>query len=375
MRRTAERYPLLAAHDKRETIESPRPARVRPFAATARPPLDRRSPRSRSRRSDAPVGLIDRLRLVDDAILVETRAFNDELERLLARQPSVHTVPPEVTRRLRREGSGVFPPPVYSDRALDLEASGRAGPIPIRAVRPGARARGIYVHIHGGGWTLGAADLQDVLLETVADVTGFSAASVGYRLAPEHPYPAGPDDCEDAVRWLLEHGPDALDAPARFVIGGESAGAHLAVLTLLRLRDRHGISDAFEGANLVFGVFDLGQTPSQRLWGDRNLILSGPIMAWFSELFLPGTSSEDRRDPSVSPLYADLHGMPPALFTVGTLDPLLDDSLFAAARWQAAGSRAELAVWPEAIHGFTAFPIAVARAANIRQLEFVRTLP
>ena len=112
--------------------------------------------------------------------------------------------------------------------------------------------------------------------------------------------------------------------------------------------------------------------PSARLWGDRNLVLSGPIVRFFADNFLPGLDREARRAPTISPLYADLRGMPPALFTVGTLDPLLDDSLFMAARWSAAGARAELRVWPEAVHGFTAFPLALARAANATQEAFLR---
>ena len=82
-------------------------------------------------------------------------------------------------------------------------------------------------------------------------------------------------------------------------------------------------------------------TPSARLWGERNLIINTPIMAWFADMFTPAMSTRSAARPEVSPLYADLAGMPPALFTVGTLDPLLDDSLFMASRWRAAGNDAD----------------------------------
>ena len=311
---------------------------------------------------------------VDEEDLAEARALNAQIETLLASVPSVHTVPVEVTRQARRDGKGAFPPPVYLDEAENFDVPGRAGPIKIRVVRPSKRASGIYLHMHGGGWTLGAGDMQDVLLKAVADGARFCAASIDYRLAPENPYPAGPDDCEDAVAYLLEHGPRMFDAPAHFAIGGESAGAHLSVVTLLRLRDRHGIKGKIAGANLVYGAYDGSLTPSQRLWGERNLILSSPIIRWFGDCFLPNRSPEQRRDPDISPLYADLSDMPPALFTVGTLDPLIDDSLFMEARWRQAGNRTELAVYPEGIHGFTAFPIGLARKANERQLEFISHL-
>ena len=303
----------------------------------------------------------------------EAKAFNAQLEAAINSVPSIHTVPPELIRQARRDGKGIFPAPVYLKEAEDIEVPGRGGAIKVRVIKP-AKATGIYLHIHGGGWTLGAHDMQDVSLKEFADATGLVAASIDYRLAPEHPYPAGPDDCEDAVLHLLEHGPKLFGTPAHFAIGGESAGGHLAVVTLLRLRDRHRIKGKIAGANLVYGAYDLSLTPSQRAWGERNLVLSGPIIKWFDDLFLPDRDPEQRRDPDISPLFADLSDMPPALFSVGAMDPLIDDSLFMEARWRQAGNRAELAVYPEGVHAFNAFPIEIARKANRRMVDFVNGL-
>ncbi len=220
---------------------------------------------------------------------------------------------------------------------------------------------------------LGSADGQDTRLWHLVEATGLCAVSVEYRLAPEHPHPAGADDCEDAAVWLAREGAGELGAPPVLAIGGESAGAHLAVLTLLRLRDGHGLGAAFRAANLVYGVYDLSGTPSRRLWGDRNLILSSPLMEWFADCYLPGLSREERRDPGISPLYADLDGLPPALFTVGTLDPLLDDSLLLDARWRAAGNESELRVYREAVHAFNLFEeLGIARLSNAEQADFLR---
>jgi acetyl esterase/lipase len=308
---------------------------------------------------------------VTDAMLEEARRVNAEVEAQLATAPSVHTLDPAVTRAQREAGRGWAGPVIRSDRAVTRTIPGPDGPISVRVVVPEGTVAGAFLHVHGGGWVLGAADQQDVLLVAVADVLGVAVVSVEYRLAPEHPFPAAPDDCEHVARWLVEHA-EAEFGTRRLVIGGESAGAHLAALTLLRLRDRHGITGAFAAANLVFGAFDLSMTPSARRWGERNLVLSTPIMAWFSSLFTPGMSDDERRSPEVSPLYADLHAMPPALFTVGTLDPLLDDSLFMAARWRAAGNETELRVFPEAPHGFIRFPTAVTGLALDAMLTFLR---
>ena len=303
--------------------------------------------------------------MTEAEMLAETRSFNESLEALLATQPPIYTLPPAVTRQARRDGKGVFPPLVFLEQARTITIPGRSGEISLRILEPES-PRGAYLHLHGGGWTIGSADGQDPLLWEFAQATRLMAVSVEYRLAPEHPFPAGPDDCEDAALWLLEN------HTGRLAIGGESAGAQLAALTLLRLRDLHGISPrTFAAANLVFGAYDLTGTPSRRLWGDRELVLSSPVMDWFADCFLPGMSDEDRRAPSISPLYAELDDLPPALFSCGTCDPLLDDTLFMEARWRLAGNETTLSLWDEGIHGYTAFPIEIGRRSRAEQIAFL----
>jgi acetyl esterase/lipase len=105
----------------------------------------------------------------------------------------------------------------------------------------------------------------------IADNTGQAVVAVEYRLAPEHPYPAGPDDCEAAAAWLVHKGKREFGTDA-LTIGGESAGGHLTAVTVLRMRDRHGFT-GFRGANIVYGAFDLAMTPSQRQFGNTRLVL------------------------------------------------------------------------------------------------------
>jgi len=301
-----------------------------------------------------------------DAIDVSTRAANEMLEKLIAQQPPFTSQTPAQIRAARVSGTGTFPPPVLLPHAETRAIRGPAGEIPLRIFRHEA-PRGVYLHIHGGGWTLGAADQQDVMLDAISRAAHATVVSVEYRLAPEHPYPAGPDDCEAAALWVVENAERELGA-SRLAIGGESAGAHLSAVTLLRLREKRGAAP-FAAANLVYGCYDLGFTPSVRRWGERNLVLSTPIIEWFTDHFLPDRARRASAD--ASPLHADLRGMPRALFTVGTLDPLLDDTLFMAQRWLAAGNRAELAIYPGGVHGFNLFPMPLGAAALRRSEAFI----
>jgi acetyl esterase/lipase len=302
----------------------------------------------------------------EGAVSPETAATNAEMEKVLSSTPAVNTLPPQQVRDARESGESVWGPLILDNDARDRSIAGPVGEITLRVFTP-ARVDGVYLHIHGGGWVLGRAHHQDPRNRELATNCSVVVVSVDYRLAPENPYPAGPDDCEAAALWLVENA-RAEFGTDRLVIGGESAGAHLSANTLIRMRDRHGYA-GFLAANLVYGVFDVSGTPSCRAWGERNLILNTPIMEWFGESYAP---PDRQREPDVSPLYADLHGLPPALFTVGTLDPLLDDSLFMYTRWLAAGNQAELAVYPGGAHGFNMLPIELGREANARCDSFVR---
>jgi acetyl esterase len=246
-----------------------------------------------------------------------------------------------------------------SSLAGDRAIAGPGGILSLRVLTPDD-VQGVYLHFHGGGWVSGSSRLQDPALEELAARSRAAVVSVEYRLAPAHPYPAAPDDCEAAAVWLAERCSSEFGTD-RLCIGGESAGAQLAVVTLLRLRDRHGFT-GFGAANLVSGVFDLGLTPSARTWSTE------PGLDWCIDQFV---SRERRRDADVSPLYADLGGLPDALLTVGTLDPLVDDSRLLWERWAAAGGRAALALYQGGAHSFHTAPTALARRAKSRIHDFL----
>ncbi|MFF7161948.1 alpha/beta hydrolase [Streptomyces sp. NPDC008086] len=307
--------------------------------------------------------------ITDEDCLAETLAFNEQFEAAAAGRP-VREGPPDAAllAALRRNRLGGDTPPELLPQGQDRVVDGG---VRVRVFVP-EHVDGVYLHFHGGGWAFGSADGQDARLWLLARRTRLAVVSVAYRLAPEHPFPAGPDDCEAAARWLVRHAADEFGSD-RLLIGGESAGAHLGVLTLLRLRDRHGITGAFRAANLLFGPYDLSMTPSQRSFVSRRLLSDTGSLRRTYELFTPGMGAEQRRAPEVSPLYADLAGLPPARMVVGTEDPLLDDSLFLAGRWQAAGAPVRLGVVAGAMHGFTLFPLTVTERELRREQDFLST--
>ena len=301
------------------------------------------------------------------AIPAETAAVNAEIIRRLNAEPEGLTIQEVRARRL--QGLGAFPLPPFSQRAETIAIDGPAGAINLRVMAPKS-PRGIFFHIHGGGWSLGAPELNDPLLESIADGANVACVSVKYRLAPEHPYPAGPDDCEAAALWVVREGVKRFGT-SKLSIGGESAGAHLSAVTLLRLRDRHGLTP-FRGANLIAGCYDLGLTPSARQFGSERLILTTRDIRLFVKHYL--AKGENPSAPDISPLYADLRGMPPALFSVGTRDPLIDDSLFMAARWEAAGHQASLKIWPGGCHVFQGFDFPLTDQAFAAERAFIEAL-
>jgi len=295
------------------------------------------------------------------AIAPETARFNRELEDLLAEAPRPFDVPLAMLRQARAEGQGALPVggPLAGSHWEDIAGhGGRAARV---RVSPAREPKGTYLHIHGGGWTIGGPEQHDDTNQRIAANTRAEVVSVAYRLAPESPWPAPFEDCLAAAVRVLETRPGPL------VIGGESAGAHLAATVALALRDA-GQGARMAGLVLNYGMFDLAGTPSARTWGARYLVLSTPVIDWFVANLAAG---QDLASPRLSPLRADLSGLPRALFQCGTADPLLDDTLFMAARCEAAGVAVERVILPGGVHAFDRFDLAIAREALGRQDAFI----
>ena len=300
------------------------------------------------------------------AIESEAQSFIEGFLRTRRRADAAHGTRAE---RVAIHRAGMEAMTFASKAGRDRTIAGPGGALRLRVFRPEGAARAVLLHIHGGGWVVGQPEMSDPVNEFICTSAQVAVVSVDYRLAPEHPCPAALDDCEAAATWLLANASREFGSE-RLLIGGESAGGHLAAATLLRVRDRHRAASRFVGANLVFGAYDLGRLPSQRGVGARADILTAEDLEFFLDLFTPGLDPEARRDPAISPLYADLSALPPALFTVGTADHLLDDTLLLAARWSVAGNPTELLVYPGAPHGCMGLP-SVGAHWFPRVLDFV----
>ena len=296
------------------------------------------------------------LQLTPSVIAEGTRFWREHPEMFLP-------IRTDDTNALERVRAACDPP--FEPLAPDA-ANRTFGAVPVRLIVP-SEVRGVYLHMHGGGFVGGHADLEDGLLSTIAHGARLAVVSAEYRRAPENPYPHAIDDCEALAMWLLANAQSEFGS-GRLSVGGESAGSNLAVALLLRLRERHDAAKQFEKVNLMYGCYDATGTPSQRLATADSLALSPQNMEFFWAAYRGEASAKMAE---ISPLYGRLEGLPPALFTVGTLDPLLDDTLFMAARWSSAGSPCTLDVYPEAIHSFDFYPIEMARIARKRIVSFM----
>ncbi|KAF9869705.1 hypothetical protein CkaCkLH20_12748 [Colletotrichum karsti] len=299
------------------------------------------------------------------AIPDEAHEFNNYLMDLMSKGPKWYEVGAPKHRQMRIDGQTPLPKPRYLDSAEDFDIpsrdAGRA--IPCRLLRPqNGPARAVYLHFHSGGWVLGDQKTQDMMLQDIANRTNTLAFSVGYRHAPEDPFPAGPNDCYDAAQWLVDNAESTLEVPLGFC-GGESAGAHLGFLVMLHLLQSPEAKYAgfrFKGMILNFGCYSLSWLPSMHHFKKpKTLILDRQLMDEYVKAFLPGMSEEEKKHPSVSPLYADLEPLrgklPPAIFTVGTEDCLMDDTILMSAKYMMAGGEATVKVVPGAAHAYITF--------------------
>jgi acetyl esterase len=256
----------------------------------------------------------------------------------------------ELARWLAGRGSG--------PAGEDIKIDGPAGPVPVRVYRPTPQAGPppgpapgsrppAAVFFHGGGWVLGGLDSHDTLCRELARQAGVVLVAVDYRLAPEHPYPAGLDDCAAATRWVAAHAADLGADGLRLAVAGDSAGASLAAGVAMLARDEGGPALAFQV--LAYPALDPAMdTGSYAANADDPFLSRGEMESYWS-LYLGDAKPDRLAAPALAP---DLAGLPPAYVLVAGRDVLRDEGIGYAERLAAAGVAVRLRRRDDMVHGF-----------------------
>jgi acetyl esterase len=281
--------------------------------------------------------------------------------------PAFHTLQPAEARQRMAQmmtAGAVDPVAKVEDRMIP----GPGSDIPIRIYTPaGGGLRGALVYFHGGGWVLGNIQMTDQPCRMLANASACVVVSVEYRLAPEHKFPAGPEDCYAATQWVSANAATLGVDPARLAVSGTSAGGTLAIAVALMARDRGGPRLAFQLPVYPATTSEL-TSGSQQEFADDGYILSRRDMEWFWGHYL--ANAADRTNPYACPAYAkSLSGLPPALVITAEYDPLRDEGEAFAARLREAGVPTRLKRYEGVTHGFFGMPslldkskIAIAEA-------------
>ncbi len=287
---------------------------------------------------------------LDPRLHPQMRQILEMMAKEMEGKPHLWELTPVEARRTVEETFTAFwnadAPPIV--RTIDREIDGPRGPIPIRLYDPGtAEPAPCLIYFHGGGFVVGSVAAYDGVCRRLANYSGFRVVSVEYRLAPEHKFPAALEDCVASVRWIAAHGPSLGIDPSRLFVGGDSAGANLALVTATVLRDEGG--PLLRGAALIYGTFDTDfETPSSLAFGGGEYFLSRQDMKWFFNHYI--NSPADRQNPRLAPLRADLSGLPSLLVTAAEFDPLLDDSRRLVDRLRSIGAPHDWLLWPGVVH-------------------------
>ncbi len=222
-----------------------------------------------------------------------------------------------------------------------------------RPAQPGDASLPLIMNYHGGGWAVGNLQANDYYCAVLADRIQAVVVSVDYRLAPEHKFPIGLNDCYDALVWATQHAASLGADATRVCVTGDSAGGNLSAAVSLKSRDLGGPKIKFQA--LIYPATDARlQYASLETHAHAPILTKKDILDFLSMYM---ATEADRQDPLLSPIMAESHaGLPQALVVTAGYDPLCDDGQQYAARLQAEGTTVELLHYPEDIHGFFTLP-------------------
>jgi acetyl esterase len=240
--------------------------------------------------------------------------------------------------------------PEAVSKVEDREIPGPLGAIPIRIYTPtGNGPFPILVFFHGGGWVIGDINSHDALCRSLTNAVGCVTVSVDYRLAPEHKFPAAPEDCYAATRWVAANAASFNGDPQRIAVGGDSAGGNLAAVVPLMIRERGGPILVYQ--LMIYPATDYFPDNASMRENANDYFLTVDDMHWFMNHYL--TSEDDAKNPYLSPIKAkDLKGLPPAKVITAEFDPLRDEGEMYAARLKEAGVPVVVKRYDGMIHGF-----------------------
>ena len=242
------------------------------------------------------------------------------------------------------------------------EIDGQYGKIKLRIFIP-QKVEAVFLNIHGGGLIWGSPMSDDSLNDLMARSCNVAVISPEYRLMPENPIDVPFNDCFNVAKWIISNSKAEFGTDKIF-IGGGSAGALLAASSILYIRDSLNAASKIIGVGLHHGLFDLGLTPSHRNATDETWGLNKHLLKELAKQMSGKLPIEEKQNPKFSPLYADLHDLPPAFFLIGKADAFIDDNYFMESRWRIAGNQTYLASFPDAAHGFNSLNVEMARGAN-----------
>jgi len=234
----------------------------------------------------------------------------------------------------------------------DLEIDGAAGPIPARFYRPLGDPRGLILFYHGGGWVVGNLQSHDKAVRALANRSECAVLAIEYRLAPEHVFPAGLEDCYAALQWADRYKGDLGLGDVPLVVAGDSAGGNLAAVVAVMARDRKG--PALAAQLLIYPATSSGQdTPSYTERGTGSLLTKAD-MVWFWNHYAP--EGMDRNDPRMSVLLTeDLGRLPPAVLAIAEFDPLRDEGVAYGRKLASADTAVTVLYYRDLPHGFLTF--------------------
>jgi acetyl esterase len=274
-----------------------------------------------------------------------------------ANQPAFHSQSPADARKAMDAMLNVLGPGPDVHKVEDRKIPGPAGDIPVRIYSPPGKPIGILVYFHGGGWVVGDIASHDYVCRALTNAAGCMVVSVDYRLAPEHKFPAGPEDCYAATEWVSKNAASLGSDADHIAVGGDSAGGNLAAVISLMARDRKG--PRIRHQMLIYPVTDAAMdTPSYKEFTADGFVLSKLDMEWFWGYYL--ANKRDGENPYASPSRAsNLSNLPPAHIITASHDPLRDEGEAYAELLKKAGNRVKVKRYQGVVHGFFSLQAAL----------------